>query len=182
MECRMLCDVHGQGGLAHGRPSGDDDQVASMEPGSHLVQVEETRRYPVICSFLSYKAPKCLVGRVHQVLEVDASADRGAVGYLQDGPLGVVHQLGDILFRIGAPCGYLVACGHQLAGDRGFLDYLAVVGDVRRGRDVVHQHGEVRCPAGSLVESALPQAAVIVTRSHGSLAFSSSSMACMMTR
>ncbi len=39
-------DVEAEGGLPHGRPSGDDDQLRPLEPRGHLVQVYEAGRNP----------------------------------------------------------------------------------------------------------------------------------------
>ena len=37
----ILGDVHGERGLAHRRAAGDDDQVAGLQAGGHVVQIGE---------------------------------------------------------------------------------------------------------------------------------------------
>ena len=35
----VLGDVHGEGGLAHGGPGGDDDEVGALQAAGHFVQI-----------------------------------------------------------------------------------------------------------------------------------------------
>ena len=42
----VLRDVHGERGLAHGRPRGDDDHLRAVQAIGHLVEIGEARGQP----------------------------------------------------------------------------------------------------------------------------------------
>ena len=148
-EGRVLAQVHGKGGLAHGGTGGDDDQIRTLQAGGHLVQIVVAGRHaghPVVGGL------EQLFNLVDGLLEdelqgLGALVGAGALlGDLEHLALGQVQQIVG-----GTPLG-LVARFDYLVGDRDHLPHhrplthdLGVGTDVGGTRGVLgdlHQIGE----------------------------------------
>ena len=41
---RVLCEIHGERGLSHGRPTGDNHQISFLQAGSQRIEIMEAAR------------------------------------------------------------------------------------------------------------------------------------------
>ena len=143
----ILGDVQGQGGLAHGGAGGDDDQVARLETGGHVVQIHIAGGDAGDMLLAVVQGFEDVEGFLEDRLHRHVLGAQLVLGDLVDLLLGHVQQLVDIGLLVVAPGDDLGGHADQPAVDGLFLHDLAVVGDVGRRGDIVHQGGQVGRPA-----------------------------------
>ena len=148
-EGRVLAQVHGKGGLAHGGTGRDDDEVRALQAGGHLVQIVVARRdagHPVVGGL------EQLLNLVDGLFENELQGLGTLVG--AGALLGDLEHLalGEIQQIAGGTALGLVARLDYLVGDRDHLPHhgalahdFGVGADVGGARGVLgdlHQIGE----------------------------------------
>ena len=155
---RVLHQVHGEGGLTHGRTAGDDHQVGRLQAAGHAIEVGEA----------GGDAGQALVG-VEQLVDAVDGLDQDLVdphraaglgprfGDLEDLPLGLVeHFHGALALRRVGHVGDVVADADQLTQGCTLAD------DLRIGLDVGHR-GRVLGQLAEVAETSdLAQVALLV--------------------
>ena len=146
----VLGDVEREARLADGRPGGEDDQVALLEPGRERVEVGEPGPDAADLAAVGVEVVEPVVGVVEQRLEraepgVDALlADREQLG------LGAIDGLLDLGRILVADPGDPARRADQVAQDRLALDDPRVLRDVDGGRRLVRQARQVGATADRL--------------------------------
>jgi len=151
----ILGNIEGERGLAHGRTTGDDDQVAGLEPGSLLVEIGEpggdtgdVRRIVPVVQFLN---PFDDLGEqgidVHEAVAVAGTG----LGNGEDLRFGLVEEALRIPSqRIEGIGGDFIGDGHQLPQHRPFTDDFRIALDVGRRRRVGRQFPEIGQSPGAI--------------------------------
>ena len=149
----MLGDVERQGGLAHRRTPGNDDEIAALQARGHFIELDVAGRHPgdvggiglavEVIDFLEH-------ARQHRLdVEQALILARARLGDLEDLRLGFVQQLADFLAgqrerAFGDLCGDLA----EPALHRAIAHQLCVAPDVDGAGGVLRQRREVGGTAG----------------------------------
>ena len=112
------------GGLAHGRSGGDDDQFAGLQAAGHVVQFEEAGGHAG--EVVAVAVLDLLEGLLQQAGEADRLVGDALLGDGEEALLGLVEDLGDLL-----------------AGGVGLVDDLAGGGDQLAQQGLVADDGRV---------------------------------------
>ena len=173
----VLGDVEREARLADGRAGRDDDQVALLEAGRQLVQVQEARRDAAQLAAVGVEVVEPVVGGVEELLELAEAGGDPPVRDREQLRLGAVDRLLDLGRVLVADAGDLAGGADQVPEDRLALDDPRVLDGVDGGRRLVRELREVG-PAADLLEVlARSSDSATVTRSTGSRRSNSSSIA-----
>ena len=102
LERGVLRDVERKGGLAHARPAGDDDQVGRLQPGGHLVEVDEAGGHAGDQLLALVELLDRLHRVDHDVAHAEERRPRLALGDGEDLVLRLVEELLDVGPRLVA--------------------------------------------------------------------------------
>ncbi len=151
----MFHQVHGEGGLAHGRTPGNDHQVRRLQAGGHVIEITKAGRQAGHLAFHVEQLIDAIDGLGQQFAHADGTTGLGAVlADLEHQPLGLVDQLvggtpvgaegavGDLVGRLdqlsqGSALTHDVAIGADIAGRGRISGQLRQVGQPAHGVELV---------------------------------------------
>jgi hypothetical protein len=91
----VLDEVHGEGGLAHGRAPGDDDEVGFLQPGGEAVEIHVAGAQPGDIAAAVAQLLDALDGLRQEGTDIPRPAGlRPLLADLHDQALGLVDELG----------------------------------------------------------------------------------------
>src|SRR5438132_2074841 len=152
---RVLGDVHGEGGLAHGGPPRNDDEIARLEARGLLVEPGEARGQSGDVLLLVVELLDLLEGALEDGAHGEGGALHAPLGDLEDEPLGVVQHLLDVVAPVVAPADDLGGDPDEVAQD-GLLPHDGAVGKEMGGRGRRLGESAERGGTSDLVELAAP--------------------------
>jgi len=136
--------VEGQGGLAHRRPPGDDDQVGALESGGEAIEGGETAGQAGHLALVTAGRVELVEGLLHDRRHVGVSGSDPLLGRLEDRGLGAIQEILGVAEVAEAVRHHLLS-GVDHPAHRGLLPHQPrVVLDVGHGGDAVGQPVESR--------------------------------------
>src|SRR5690606_24206120 len=130
----VLDQVHGEGGLAHRRTAGNDDQVRRLQAAGLVVEIGVTGGQAGDGIGSVEQGVDAVDGLGQQIVDPDRAAGlRPRLGDLEDLPLGLVEYFGG-----GAPLRVEGGVGDGAADTDQLTQGGALANDLRVGLDVGH--------------------------------------------
>ena len=139
----VLRDVDGPGRLAHRGTRGDDDELAALQAGGHLVELDVVRGEAGDFAALLVERVDGAEAVGDDLGDVREAALNGGVGDLGELGFDVVEDGGRVLGLIGRGGHALVEDAEELAQQALVLDDADVGLDVRVARDALGEEREV---------------------------------------
>ena len=140
-------DVQNQTRLPHRGAGSHDDEVTTLQPARHLVEVDEARGDACDEPLLFEQLLDLREAVLHQIAHRDEAGFQPIVGDGEDRALGLVQDQVRFLFGLVRVRDDLARRVDQISKRRLLFDDARVVLDVGRARDTVGKRRHVRGPA-----------------------------------
>src|SRR5450830_1421069 len=144
----VFTDVDGKRGFTHRRTTGDDDQVARLQAGGHLVKIDEAGRYTGdvagAVAVVEFVDALDHLGQQRLDRQETLGAARTFFGNSENLGFSFVQHLLDVLaLRVEGVAGNFVGNGNQLAQHAAVAHDFSVTADIGCGRRVLRQRIEI---------------------------------------